>query len=421
MAAKNNRVAIFLLEWDFQVHTEHLVESLVEQGFVVDLFLHATGNPGIHTPERISHLPNVRVLNSCNVQSDHLTARYSDAFFSSLVGRALNRLYPFYDRLQFAMGARGPSGFARSAREFPIPTIRAADYAFAIGVEDAGFVWASSSLNGKCPVFLYSLELFIDRHPMYAGWRFKALRKRLIYWLNRASGLLIQDDFRAAALLEAAGLGAKSLPVYRLPVSVRRRQSTGTTSLRQRLGLSDSEVIVVYFGNLTPIRHCVETCEQATFFPNGWTLVLHGRWMGSPEYKQRLNQFRGNPRIRFSESMVEDTQVQDLIRGCDVGLALYANVNQNYYHTGYASEKLATYFSQGVPVVTYDYPTNLDVFSRWKCGVPIANICELTAAVHEIMNRRAEYSAAALAAFDDCYNFDTAKKVISALAKDALR
>jgi hypothetical protein len=56
-------VAVFLLEWDFQIHTEQLVEALPELGFNVHLYLHGTENTGVHSVDRIAAIPGVKIFN----------------------------------------------------------------------------------------------------------------------------------------------------------------------------------------------------------------------------------------------------------------------------------------------------------------------------------------------------------------------
>jgi hypothetical protein len=409
------------MEWALQVHTIQLVEAFADMGHGVDVFLHATDNPGIVGTDPFKRIPHVRVFNSNPVVTDEV-ADPGDAWINRQprMVRGLERIYrEVHDMVAFSVGRRGPDSFALTRRLLERGFDSPASYLFAVGVEGAGFVWASSAMNGRCPVYYYSLELFLDRHPIYQGWKFRALKRREHYWLARSAGLLIQDRFRATEFLNSVGLPQNHCAIFPLPVSVRRLSYPEIRTLRGRLGVGEKQILILYLGNLEPRRGCVELCKLATGFPADWTLVLHGRWMGPASYRLELERYRNHPRIRFSEEMVPTEHLGDFIAGCDVGLAFYSNHDINHYHTGYSSEKIALYFSRGIPVVSNNYPSQMEVFDRWKCGMGVDSIHDSLSAVAEMLKERVEYEQGALAAFHECYDFDACKRVLATVAEHA--
>ncbi len=417
--APDSRIAVFQMEWALQVHTLQLVEAFSELGYGVDVYLHATDSPDILKAEALDEIAGVRVISS------HLAVPYNgeSSKTTSLVthlqrgARAIERLWrPAWELTCFWLGRRGPEGFAHRGTKRRTPLVGQETYVLAVGVEGAGYIWAASALFGRCPVYYYSLELYLEKHPFYHGWRRRGFKRRELYWSGRSAGLIIQDRFRASEFLTSAGL-PENHPVFYLPVSIRRRMTMKVPTLRERLQIDPGQIVVLYVGDVEAHRGCITFCEQAADFPENWTLVLHGKWGNSASERKQLEQYRGHPRIRFSEDLVPFDQLGAIIANSDVGLAFYNKSTPNNFHTGYSSEKIALYFSRGIPVVVNDYPSQMEVVSRWKCGVGITSFTELSGAVAKILREKNEFSKGASDAFQECYDFDVAKSVLKSVVK----
>ena len=219
---------------------------------------------------------------------------------------------------------------------------------------------------------------------------------------GRVAGLIIQDPFRAEALLGVRPDESK-LKICYAPVSVPGVSMPSRSDyFDEALGIAKSTTVLLYFGAVYGSERKLDELLQAaeSWSDDRCVLVLHG----SREFRHLIPQ--DTVRVRVSESMVPVDQLPEVLQGCDVGIAIYDNDCLNTRLTAYSSEKITRYLQCGKPFIAFRNESTQDLRSRFRCCELIDEFSELEAAVKTILNDYEAYSRNCTAAFESLFSQD---------------
>lgn len=288
-------------------------------------------------------------------------------------------------------------------------------YEFLIAVDQEG-LFAATILKPflKAPVVYYSLELSTPSELIKWGMRNRLL-KYIEGWCNRqAIFTIIQDERRAGWLVQHHGIGIKTILLIPnsplgLPFNTRR------DFWHRKYNLAEDKKVFLQAGGIGYSRFSIELVKAAREWPDDWVLVLHGYEL-TPGYIEQLRQFIIDGRIYLSLDLVPYEQLDELYSSAQIGLSLYRNVDENYYHM--ASGKVAHYLRCGVPVITANFPNLIETVRDTASGYCISEPSQLYDAARQIFANYQAYREKArsiyLEKLDYGLYFETALEKIEA-------
>ena len=126
-------------------------------------------------------------------------------------------------------------------------------------------------------------------------------------------------------------------------------------------------------------------------------------------------------RVLLSTEPIPRREYPDLVASADVGIAFYCTqpgniyAQDNIYHIGLSSGKLAYYLQSGLPVIVNDIPSLRRLVTTYRCG-ELVDVPAVTA--HAIRRILADYDAYSRQAAT-CFNqeFDFAGRFEKVLAR----
>lgn len=371
------RVAVIQIGMPIQSYTRDLVNGLMDQGCSVDLLIQ-NDDPleFVDSGSVRAHVEEVR-LSRMQVLLSRIRTK---------TAKSTGLAFPINSRSMHRAAARFFSSRPR--------------HDILIGIEKAGLeIAARHGLASKIPYIYYSLELYLEGHPIanQFGWQ----RKHEIGSHRDAAATIIQDRHRWKCLQEANH--PESDQVFYLPVGVQddHPQATGagsdgvTRPARPKL---------LYLGMLRRSRFVQTLIEAAPALPADMELHLHGP-LAAEEAKHLL----ADPlpdRLRITTDMLKESELSALVAQAEIGLALYRRDYPNDRHTAYSSQKIALYLRAGVPIIAFRSETYEDLIQRYRCGEMIDTMDELPEAISRIRSSHSEYCHAARRAFEEIYNLD---------------
>jgi hypothetical protein len=134
-------------------------------------------------------------------------------------------------------------------------------------------------------------------------------------------------------------------------------------------------------------------------------LVIHG--FGPPDYvHQVLRTASSASNVIVSLDFVPYDELDMLIGGADIGVAMYEEMGLNWQLMGSASSKVAQYLKLGVPVIHNNRFSLKDVIDRFGCGLIAGEPLELGGAVRQIAADYDRYVANAVKCFNEVYDYN---------------
>ena len=299
---------------------------------------------------------------------------------------------------------------------------RKAPYACLIGVDPAGLVRAHSLRRWlKVPLAYYSLELLLS-HEMRRA-RDRRLKARELALSQEAAFVIIQDDERAALLMRDNHVHPEriiTVPNAPLgPAGVRR-----TDYLRRKFNLDPDIKIILQSGSMDEWAGTHHLIQSVHDWPHDWVLVCHTRSRSGMLFYDRTVGFEHlikTGRVLLSTEPIPRREYPDLVASADVGIAFYCTqpgniyAQDNIYHIGLSSGKLAYYLQSGLPVIVNDIPSLRRLVTTYRCG-ELVDVPAVTA--HAIRRILADYDAYSRQAAT-CFNqeFDFAGRFEKVLAR----
>jgi glycosyltransferase involved in cell wall biosynthesis len=280
--------------------------------------------------------------------------------------------------------------------------LRTKKYDFYIGIEKQGLIW--SGLLGEkfnIPTIYYSLELYINDHPMleYQG----HLRNTEKYFHNKSLATIIQDEFRKKALFEANEVNndAIYLPVSVPGPSIKKK----SFFLYEKFNIPKDKKIALFFGGMAPQRYCEEIIQAAQKLHDDVVVVFHGFEM-TDGYIKFLKTVDVNNKIIFSLDKLPEEELTDLLCSADIGFAIYSNDNVNDRYTAFSSQKIALFLKHGIPIVSNHNESYTRLFEEFKCGENISEFISIEQAIMNISDSLDSYRDSSFMAFNKHFNLD---------------
>jgi glycosyltransferase involved in cell wall biosynthesis len=414
------RIAIFLAYWRFHSSAAFAASLLARSGYDVDIFLYRADDESLpidilkdDTGITIhSLLPHqfVQVKSAGSpAKSNRLLARLLRAPFvlTELVwAKVVNGL------LLLASSDRGliPSAVLKQTRLI----LGKRKYKAWIGVDKGGLVWAGL-LARQCqtPLIYSSLELYTRDYALRRGFWYRRLKRAEEVFHRKCWATIVQDENRGKVLLEDNGVepGMQMLyvPISRLGEAARIKPDW----LRDRLGLSQGQTLVLNYGMMAEGRYSLALAELAQEFPPDWRLVFHG--FGADKVIEGIRRRDLKGRVCLSLDMVDLSQESTVMASADISLVLYEKQNANDLFTAFSSEKIALSLQCGIPVIAFAYP-GYEQLAAEGCAVLVKNLQEIPEAIATVLRDYNKYRANAFVAFEKYYRFETNfRKVTDAL------
>jgi glycosyltransferase involved in cell wall biosynthesis len=413
------RVGVFQARWPIQVHTRNVVEALLDSGCGVDVFLYRAHEDYASVDCR-QDADRLRVLRLGElpaekaVQGDRGALRVSADILLSSVARGLRKLarpirIPIKKAVEsavFRMRLREremvlPRAVLKKSLEIASNT----KYVALVGVEVVGFVWASEFADQiKSPVLYLNLEVMKGANSSWRSIDWRRAKRLERQYHPKAAGTIIQDADRARVLL--ADNGVRKTELFYVPVSlIGPPILTKSDYLRRRFNLSAGHHVILSFGRIGAER-CIDRLVQvAQRFSENWRLIVHDGGSVSESVKERLSSLNLCGRAIFSWERLPRAEIDALVASADIGLAFYDRIDWNHYLTGRSSEKVARFAQAGVPMVAFNYPSFLEVFSKYGCGVCVDSLEQLPEACARILGDYQAYQQGAWQAYAEVYEF----------------
>jgi len=301
------------------------------------------------------------------------------------------------------------------------------EYVCIMGVDPAGLAKARQTITRwlRVPLAYYSLELLLSYETTTERERrLKSQERRLS---QQAPFVIIQDQERADLLIRDNHLSpARVICVPNAPLGPANSRRTGY--LRDKFDLPAGTKIILHTGSMEAWAGTEQLIRSTNEWPDDWVLVCHSRSRDTSRDRDHLAvlQKLAKPgRVIFSLEPVPHDQYPALVQSANVGVAFYVTqpgspyTQDNIYHIGLSSGKLAYYLWAGVPVIVNDLPSLRRLVTTYHCG-EVTEPAVTREVIQRILANHETYSHNAIDCFNRELNFaGSFKKVLAAL--DSLR
>ncbi|MCC6488903.1 MAG: hypothetical protein IT364_15495 [Candidatus Hydrogenedentes bacterium] len=252
-----------------------------------------------------------------------------------------------------------------------------ARYAAIIGVDPEGLIQAHRlNRNARLPLVYLSFEIMFKDE--IAGSPLEALKRRELEASREVRLALVQDDERAACLVDHNGLPRDSMVL--VPNGPAPEPAGTSAYLREKLGIPASSRVVLYAGNLKTWASRDFFDEMLAFWPRDYVLVLH-HWVSADSFLNAyLRRLRETGRVFVSEDPLPPDRLTSLYASADFGLAPfkptpdYWDTGKNILHMGLSSGKVGYYSLCGLPMLASGIPVFRREFSEYRCGEVYSSI-----------------------------------------------
>jgi glycosyltransferase involved in cell wall biosynthesis len=416
---KNKRIALFAVIPGVESSPSivNLVESLAEEGYIVDFFLPYSFEKALgHSYKNIHFYPGkgLRANGKPKITKQILNF--------SLIGRFLSGLY----RSTKLHGAKAGILYAIFiARHLAFlshvySVIKGRKYICFIGVEKEGLVSADLVNYNEVPLIYYSLELYYSARPgIVSGLRFNIIKELEVMAHHDAMATIIQDEERAKVLFEYNRVSRDKQKTLYLPVSMLGEAFRERTDFfNRRLGIPGDKKILLQLGMIASARMSLEIAKSAQDWPEDWALVMHGKFYEDAEHQLRELNKKGN--IFVSERKVPLNDMPKVVASAHIGLVFYKNFKQDYYNNYYigsSSGQLAHHLQCGIPIITINIPSLSRIVDEYQCGLAVDDVNSIPEAASIIFSKYESYRENAFRCFAARYRFDKYFRNISQFIK----
>jgi len=326
-----------------------IVECLSDQGYYVDILSIKRSN----VLQKISQVKNCKII-VCKGKRPRILNRFS---FLNINLRLLAGIGYFFDFLSL-------SKFTK--------------YNLIIGVDD-GVIGASIiSSKLKIPYGLISYEIFFKEEM-------KSLREkeREIKACKNISFAVAQDPLRSELLSIENQIPLNK--IIEIPVAGRGvNQLDKNKYLHKKLGIDLDKKIAIYMGSLDEWAMVGKLILDSEKWDDDWVLVLHSRYGLNKKTSQYYKNHSHKNNIFFSDNSVDSfDDLAMLLQSVNLGIAFYTPRyttkwdGLNIKHIGLSSGKIATYLSNGIPVLINELGLITDLVKQYNAGKIICNNKEI--------------------------------------------
>ena len=286
--------------------------------------------------------------------------------------------------------------------------VRKCPYSHIIGVDAKGVILASKfATKLNVPLIYDNIELMLSY-----DWsiQFQEIKKKEIEASHQAKYVIIQDPKRATALSQDNKISLNKF-IYIQSGPIGPINPKKTNYWREKYALPDNVKIVLHFGNMY-WKGLEEIIDSVSQWPDSWIFITHG-WHGD-ESKSRiddLSKFAVPDRVFFSANPVSRDEIQEMVNGADIGIALYfpTNLKDDWNNTnikelGLSSGKIGYYLKGGLPVIVNNGPSIAKIIQESQSGEVISDIHEIPSAILKIHQQYQNYTQNAFKLFEKIYD-----------------
>lgn len=277
--------------------------------------------------------------------------------------------------------------------------VRIKTYEYIITIGQTSLYWLyKTDQDALKRTIHYSLEIQKVTDPYFITPAFSKILEWEGKLLKKVKGLIIQDVFRAEALLNCK-INKSKLSFFFIPVSIlSKNQNRKNYYLHKTLNISPQKKVLLYFGAVYTERFLEQISD--TFenqWDNTWVLVFHG----PDKFSETI---KNNSKTKISTDLVDYEDLHLIMSSATIGLALYDNSWPNTRLTAFSSEKIARYLEAGVPFIAFENESYLKLKNEFNCCVLINDIAGLSDAVQTIMSNYESFKADSYKAFKKYYD-----------------
>ena len=256
--------------------------------------------------------------------------------------------------------------------------------------------------------FYLSLEILSKSDSKY-DWHNKMLKNKESYLINSKIDLIIiQDEIRLKQLCQTLNL-SKAINSFFLPNSIFKEQNDLKSNFfREKFSLNKNDTVLLAAGMISEYVSSLEIAKvmgrQVKI--NNIKTIFHNRIINDfdVDYIDKIRKF-SNEKVFLSLEPVPFNELYKVYSSIDIGLVIYnTKINDlNYTEIGSASGKLFQFIKHGKPVICSNLNGLSDIVKKYKLGVVINSLDEITDAVLKIKNNYNFYSESSIYAFNNYF------------------
>jgi len=258
-----------------------------------------------------------------------------------------------------------------------------------IGIDQNGLI--VTNIIGQLfsiPVIYYSLELFYWKDMLNLK---SKIKKRLEVLLNKHTiATIVQDTVRGETLVKENRIPKARLIFVPNSFINESYHRTECNYLQRIFAIPKDKRIILMAGGIGDWTMSKKLAQVAYNWPEEWVFIIHGE--GKKDYLDELRPLCDGKHVVLSDKMVPYTELDELIGSADIGLALYENWHQGIFEMSKASGKIWQYLRCGLPVITMNFPSLVDLIEGEKCGICVNSEKEVKIAIDKIFLDYNHYS-----------------------------
>jgi len=266
-----------------------------------------------------------------------------------------------------------------------------------IGVDPEGIIWANEMRYRYVPnaaLDYFSFEIF---------WKHAYPNKeKEISACKGLRNIIVQDTLREKFLRQESKID-ENVKTFYIPVALpdirEKLNYNKIVDIRKKYNISDNKKLIVFFGTFAAWSggEIVYDIIKNNKLPDNFALVIHSRYTFNPsdDLQNRMLQLANEKANLFISTDYIDSfnQTIDYLRQFDLGLVFYVSgansmyTGENIYHIGFASGKFSQYMKAGLPTITINLPTYMDLNKEYNFGYTVNGADE----IEDVLNTVIDY------------------------------
>jgi glycosyltransferase involved in cell wall biosynthesis len=258
-----------------------------------------------------------------------------------------------------------------------------------IGVDQNGLIIASIlGLILRVQVIYFSFEIYFLKEA--ANWKSRLKKRFEILFQKKVIATVIQDKIRGELLKNENRVFNKEMIFVPNSFITDSLEEIDSKYLQKKFGIDNDKLIILFAGGIGEWTMSEELVRVSYEWPDNWILIIHGE--GQQAEVDKLRQLCDGSKVILSDKMVPYSELDSMVKSAKIGLALYKNSGQGIFEMGKASGKIWQYLRCGLPVITMDFPSLVDLIEVEDCGICVNNEKEVKTAIEKIFADYEHYS-----------------------------
>ncbi|MBS1627462.1 MAG: hypothetical protein JSR09_06170 [Bacteroidetes bacterium] len=265
-----------------------------------------------------------------------------------------------------------------------------------IGVDPEGIIWADEIRHHYIPnatLDYLSFEIFW-KHA-YKN------KKKEIEACKRLRNLIVQDALREKLLRSESQIN-NNIKTFYIPVAIpdfkEKFNNDKVVDIRRKYNISSDKKLIVFFGTFAKWSggELIYELINNKKLPDNYVLIIHSRYPfnSKDDLQNRMIQL-ANERENFfisTDYISSFNQTIDYLTQFDLGFVFYVPdfnnmyVGENIYNIGLASGKFSQYMKAGLPAITVNLPTYVELNNEYNFGYTINTVDEIPVILNNNIN-----------------------------------